>query len=353
MRRLAIPAILIVLLCPTQAWSQDRVVLQAPSGSGAMTISCDIVEFTGQEITIRPRAGSGLKRYPADRVLSVETTKTTAHAQAEELYGQHRLEAAESAFETAMRQEPRAWMRREILAGLVRCALCRGHRAVAGNRFLLLQQSDSSTPHFPLIPLAWTTEPSSTEGDAKTHALLWLAETSEVAKLLGASLLLDDSEKGRAAQTALTELTSSGDVRVRTLARSQLWRVQLRSSSVSHLEIEHWTRDAERMPKSLRAGPYYLIGRGHTLRREYEQAATSFLWLPLVYSDSPYLTARATLSAAETLEEMGQERESRDLYREIVSRFQQTEFAQLAESRLKLGTGQEDPGTLPDESNSP
>jgi hypothetical protein len=203
---------------------------------------------------------------------------------------------------------------------------------------VLLYQSDASTTHFSLMPLAWTSE--TIPGEARSHALLWLSDPSEVARLLGASLLLEDNRMGATAQAALKELTASGDLRVRTLARAQQWRLRLRAESPGNLEIDHWARDVETMPETLRAGPYYLLGRGHVLRREFEQAATSFLWLPLVYERNPHLAARAGLEAAQALEILGQKKDSVNLYREIASRFRQTEFAQLAESRLKLSPSQ-------------
>ena len=311
----------------------DKVILRSEDGSGRTTLSCRIVDYTGEAISIERKPRGRVLRYRASQVVEVQTPQTAAHVRALQDFKANRIEQARAGFEDALPEEERRWVRREILAMLVRCALHRGDYGLAGSRFLFLVRSDPHTRHFKLIPLVWA--PHEMTADLQNEARAWLAGSSEAVRLIGASLLLGGAAHGKAAQSELDQLATSADPRVRQLARAQRWRLELRAEDPSKLDIERWQSDIEEMPEDLRGGPYYVLGRAYLRRFRPDLAAMALLWLPLVYDHDRYLAARACLEAADALSRHGQKTEATNLYREVTTRFRDTPYAQEAASVLK------------------
>ncbi len=310
----------------------DKVILQSKKSSSQITLPCTIIDYTGTEIKVQTRPNQPMKIYPASDVVQVLTSYTVPHERGLKQFENFQVEEATRSFEAALRAERRTWVRREILAMLVRCALRQRDYPSAGARFLLLVQSDPATKNFKLIPLIWTPETLGQEGNST--ARVWLERPSEVAVLMGASLLLDDPRHGVLAQRKLVALKKSADRRVRDLAYTQLWRLKLRSREISKYELQHWEKHIDALPQALRGGPFFVLGRARSLRREHEEAAAAWLWLPLVYDHDHHLTARACLQAADALSRLGQTNEAATLYREISYRFRDTAFAQEATELL-------------------
>lgn len=308
--------------------AQDQVVLQVEGQSSRMVLPCQIVDYTGEKITVQFKSGAAQKSYPAEQVVEVRTDWLDSHERGRKLFAERHVDDAVRSLQEALVAEKRTWVRREILALLIRCALRQGDRATAGTRFLMLVESDRSTRHFGLIPLVWA--PEAVAEAAKTQARAWLSQEADVARLLGVSLLLDDGQLGETAQQELPALLRSSDERVRQLAQAQSWRVKLRKLDVSDLELQRWDSRVQAMAASLRGGPSYLLGRGWAMRREHDRAATAFLWLPLMDDSDPRLAARAGFEAAESLRRLGQTDDARRLLREIATRFPDTEFGEAA-----------------------
>ncbi|MBS0264041.1 MAG: tetratricopeptide repeat protein [Planctomycetes bacterium] len=301
------------------AQAEDQVVLRSASVAARMTISGTIEDYTGTEITIRPAPGEAVRTFPARDVLEFQTTQTKGHTLGIERLEQGQVAEAIRELEVGLKQESRVWMRREIVALLVQASLRRGDYAGAGTRFLALVKSDATTRHFRLIPLVWSPEPvsSATADEARS----WLVGATEPARLLGASLLYTHPELGREARSVLKKLASSADPRIQVLAQSQAWRDEALGGAAGKLPTAQWQRRIDEIPEDLRAGPNYLLGRAYAARHDYELAAATLLWLPLVDDHDPRLAARALLEAAMALEKIGQRDEARGLYQEVVRRF--------------------------------
>jgi len=311
----------------------DKVVLQSKGGSGRITLPCRIIDYTGELLAIETKPGERIRQYPASQVLEVQTPQTEAHVRALADFKQNRIEAARAGFEKALGAEERLWVRREILAMLVRCALHRGDYGSAGSRFLSLVHSDPHTRHFKLIPLVWA--PQEMSANLRSEARVWIAGKSEAARLIGAALLLGDATHSELAKNEFNQLAASADPRIRQLARAQLWRLQIGAQDQSELEIERWQSRIEEMPEDLRGGPYYVLGQARLRRFELYRAAMALLWLPLVYDHDHHLAARACLEAADALTRLGRKTEAINLYREVTTRFHDTPYAQEAASVLK------------------
>lgn len=322
---------------------QDRVILQSNSG-GRYSLTGTIVDYTGTALTLRTSVGGTLRVFPASQIVEVQTPQTEPHLKGLFALEQGEFDEAKTALEKALQEEQRTWVRREVLALLVRCALRQGEYASAGSRFLLLTRSDPETRHFHLVPLAWRPgSPAALKADARQ----WISETDDVARLIGASVLLDDATWGDTAESELKRLGASTIRPVRSLARAQLWRVRLRSSDLPAGELTGWEKSIEQMPEPLRAGPCYLLGRGRLKRGERERAARALLWLPLVYDQDHHLAARACLEAADALAESSRLNEAITLYQEVTVRFAETPFAKDATAALKKLASSESPREAP------
>ncbi len=306
--------------------AQDQVILQTEGTSSRLTLPCQIVDYTGERITVQFKTGSTQKTYPAEQVIEVRTTWLESHELGRKLLAERKLNEAAQALQSSLVSEKRGWVQREILASLVRCSLRQGDRASAGTRFLKLLESDRTTRHFGLIPLVWASE--QVPGAAKAQARVWLTEESDTSRLLGASLLLDDASLGEPAAQELQALQRVTDDRVRSLAQAQSWRLKLRALEIGDLELNRWDTRIREMPVTLRGGPSYLLGRGWSMRREHDRAATSLLWVLLMDDTDPRLSARAGVEAAESLKRLGQAEDARRLIQEIASRFPDTEFGE-------------------------
>ncbi len=310
----------------------DRVYLQQESGS-PMSVGCTILDYTGEQIRFQMRPGSSVVTRPASQVLRVDTPQLQTHVDGIRLLDSHRLRKAEEQFEKALTRERREWVRREILAMLVRCGLRQGDYVNASERFAILLASDPKTRYFKLIPVCWS--PVRIGAGEMLQVKPLLTDDKEAKRLVGASLLLRDPKYGREAQTVMHQLAGSGDQRIASLARAQLWRLRVGASNLSEAELQRWEDSIATMQEDLRGGPHYVLGQAFLFRRKYAEATAEFLWLPLVHFEDHYLAARASIEAAETMKQTGKRRGAELLLRETMARFGHTPFGSEARQLLK------------------
>lgn len=303
----------------------DRVTLQLPQSKGKVILSGVIVDSTGRLLLLRPDPQSPIRSYPASQVAGIETALTAVHERGLQRYAAKDPAAAQIEFRQALKEEQRAWVRREILASLIRCALWQGQHHVASEYFLQLVASDPDTPHFRLIPLVWG--PQEVIASARAQAEPWLSEESAVARLLAASILLEDATLGKPAEIVLRELASNADSRIKDLAQAQVWRLSLRGKVPDRDSVHRWRQRVDELPASLRSGPSFLVGRAYALRREYEPAALAYLWTPLMDDQNPQLAARGLLEAGFSLRALGQPEPAALLWHEATTRFPGTPAA--------------------------
>jgi hypothetical protein len=309
---------------------EDSVVFKPGARySGAITLRGTIVDYTSEEITIRLKNGQE-RTFPSGEVLEFHTSRTTAWDDADDHVQAHEYILAVTDLQKAFKEEPRPWAQREVLARLAWCYRLQGRWIDAGETFLSIYENDKNTPFFSAIPLEWIG--GETPFDLRERARQWLdRRESPVAVLMGASHLLAGPDRA-AALEKLGELTKHPEPRIAILAAAQIWRTQIGKAGED--QVYRWEEVIRRLPASLRAGPYYVVGKGYALARRSEQAALGFLWLPLVYDEDPILTAQACLEAGDALAASGHADEAQTLYREVVVRFGFTPAA--AEARLLL-----------------
>lgn len=315
----------------------DKVVI-SPGGRGStrVTLKGEVLEYTGETLRIRLKVGEAAKEFPASDVVEILTPQGIGHQKGLELFSKRDYAAAGKAFQTAFADEPRAWVKREILTYLVRCALMQGDYVTATSKFAMLIRSDSRTHSFALIPLVWAKQQPNAV--LKSQAEGWLLDNKQsvALRLMGASILLEDPQLGTTASVALRELGANSDRRVGVLATCQQWRTRLATRKEINLtELQVWEQKLESLPEELRGGPHFLMGRAYVSRREFELGAVHLLWVPLVQADDHFLAAQATLEAADALATIGQLEEAARLYEETSARYEDTPSAQEAAAQLK------------------
>jgi tetratricopeptide (TPR) repeat protein len=324
-----------LLMAAEVADAQDKVILQRASLTARVTVSGIVEEYTGVEVSIRTESDETVKTYPAADVVEIQTAQTESHTRGLKLFAAGQVDQARGELEVALKREPRAWVRREILAALVRCGLRRGDYATAGARFLAILRSDPTSRHFRVIPLVWA--PETLTRETIVEAQVWMMGNVEAGRLLGASLLYDDKESGKEARRVLKELSSSTDSRVRDFAQMQAWREAAFTGDRDQMQIARWQKRVDELPEDFRAGPSYLLGRAYAVRHDYELAAAALLWLPLVDDHDFRLAARSCLEAGVALGRIGQHAEAQTLFQEVTIRFADTPFAEEARALLDRG----------------
>jgi tetratricopeptide (TPR) repeat protein len=212
------------VLLASAASAQDRVTYSTGrDDSGRATVSGTIVDYTGVQLTLRS-AGGGEQSIPAARVVTVQTQWPPSKLAGDRLLAEAKFDEALQAYVAALRDEPRIWAQRQMLADSLSCLKALGRIEPAGEAFLRLVQSDPETLWFGRIPLNWQlVQPSS---QLEQRANLWLQTTdSEIAQLIGASWLLATRHRA-AAMDVLQRLAARGERRVASLATAQLWRTR-------------------------------------------------------------------------------------------------------------------------------
>ena len=336
------PLVLVASVAGALTWlggacriAAEDVVVYASGvdGSGRARATGRIVEFTGRELSIEQN-GIGVRSIPASRVVSIEAEWLPDHRSADEAFRKGDYAASLELYRKAGRDDDRTWVRRRILAQCVWCYRNLGQHEQAASTFLLILKSDPDTQYFDSIPLCWW--PQQPPANLEQQARGWLDDAdASAARLLGASWLMNLERS--AAADVLSSLTTDGDPRVALLAEAQLWR--MRAAVATADDVARWNRQLDRLEPALRAGPYLTLGQVQARLGQYEEAALSLMRLPILYPRERYMTSEALLAAATSLENIGQQREAADAYREVVARYADTRAADEAQRRLAAADG--------------
>ncbi len=314
------------------AGGQDTVQWEVgASGAGRARLTGRVLDYTGELLVIELPDGRR-QQIPGEKVLRVQTEYGPTHQQANERFREGRLSEALSLYRKAIQEEERRWVRREILARMVRCYEDTGQLAAAGETFLLLVQSDPNTPYWETIPLAWV--PAEPDVGLERVARQWLGQDpqeSPVSVLLGASHLLSTSERSAAIQR-LQSLVGHRDRRIALLALTQTWRTYIQ---VTPDQLKNWQRTIQNLPDPLRAGPYYVLGRAWAQQGQWEEAALAWLRIPILYGRPRLVSARALLEAGQALDRLGHPDQSARLYQELIRTYPESAYVSEATQRLE------------------
>jgi tetratricopeptide (TPR) repeat protein len=320
------------LLTPV-AHAEDVVLLKPGGASGSpRRITGTITEYTGREIMIRT-AGGRETMLPADRVVEIATEYSAKQIEADDLFAKQQFEKALVAYQHALREETRTWVKREILAQMAWCLREQDQWDKAAALFLSIVKSDPATQHFDAMPLAW--RPQTLSPGMERFAQAALADKGEpIARLIAASWLLSGAPEQRTgALDTLEQLADDRDPRIAQLAEAQRWRTQLVTAVAS--DTITWQTALERMPAKLRAGPGFLLGQLLARHGEHEAAALAFMRVPILHPRERELSAEALLAAAESLERANERQESLNCLRELLAEYPSSQAAAAAKTKIQ------------------
>lgn len=314
--------------------AQD-VVLVSPGKSGGQPLRKTgvITDYTGIELRLSSAAGRE-ETIPTQRVVEIQTTWTPAHQSADALRLEGKLEEAAGAYKQAKRDEPRAWARRKIMSELVSCYAEMGKWDIAGDEWLAIVSSDSTTQFYDVMPLAWRAFPP--DAALETRATAWMkGRQYSPATILGASWLLASGKRSEAL-VVLEGLASStqknGDARIAALAQIQTWRTKI--VGVKLEEVQRWQSTVRQMPAEIQASGWYVVGEGFARLDQPEPAALAYLRVPLVHGSQRMMAADALVAAGKQLEKLARPQQAADLYREVSAVYSLAPAADEARSRL-------------------
>ncbi|MFW6170447.1 MAG: tetratricopeptide repeat protein [Planctomycetota bacterium] len=316
-------------IAPRIGASEDVVVVSRSEPSGESRRRGTIIDYTGEALTLELSSGRKTRIEPS-RVRGYETKREPAHKRGDELFEEKRYADAVVSYRNAMEPEQRRWMRRVILAQMVRCYHNMRQIVQAGETFRLILQSDPSTQLLDAMPLPWTS--AAVPSSVAERAGRWIKDDDIPGmRLIGASWLLGASSRQEAIQV-LNELSTARDPRIAKLSEAQLWRTRLVTAPPEALEP--WEKELLTLPASLRAGPYFLLGKLRARHKRHQAAVLAFMRVPILYSSQHDLVAEALFAAGEQLEKTGEQEGAHTVYRELVNTHQDHRLAPLAQQRL-------------------
>ena len=326
---------LIAFLALTQlGWAEDVVVVSRTQPPGESRRRGTIVDYTGEVLTLQLASGRE-EKIEAARVLGYETIQVPDQVNGDRLFAEGRFADAVASYRRAIDREQRPWMRRVILAQMVRCYRNMQQIVRAGDTFLVVVRSDPTTQLLDAIPLAWVSTPP--PADLVHQSTQWIKDANiPAARLLGASWLLATAQRQQALD-ALRKLTEEPDPRIATLAETQTWRDQIVTATPE--DIQQWQELQGKLDVSLQAGPDFLLGQVLARHNRSEAAALAFLRIPVLHPDQYDLAAEALFAAGEQLEKAGERSGARTVYRELVKTYDKHRLAPSAQQRLQRDAG--------------
>jgi tetratricopeptide (TPR) repeat protein len=309
--------------------AEDRVVVIDRSGREVIRTG-EVLHYSTRELAMRLPQGTEV-RVEADRVLRVETPRSPQHKEADKLFQSRQYGPALATYRQALESESRLWIKRVLYAQTIRCLRNEGQVNSAATAFLVLIEEEPQSRQVDAIPLAWTATAEDVSLDAKFRT--WLEDRSQPwARLIAASWLLPGARRFDAKST-LEQLARNEQAPISELARVQLWRTQV--ADVSPFQLERWKDQTERLPESLRAGPYFVLGQALGQRDSSEAALLAFLRVPLLYSEQHHLAAEALGEAARLLEADGNASAALRLRRELIRDYSNTVAGRHAEQQMQ------------------
>ena len=323
--------VLAVLLTAAAACGQDVVTVRTDDG-GRREVAGRVVAYDSGGLTLTAPTGATLDFDAAD-VVRVVTPRLPVHLAGLRAWADRDVPAARERLAAALAEEPREWVRREILAALVTADLAAADRPAAGSHALALLRSDpGATDRLGRLPVPWgDRRPRAAELAAANR---WLNGPDDAETLLGAGVLVGEPDRRADAVGVLKRLSRSAGGPVAGLARLQRWRAKVLDGALKAGELETARRRVDALPEALRAGPRFTLGVAYEAAGRNEEAVAAFLFAPLADPADPARAADGLVRAAKLLRP-GDPTAAIRLLREARERFPSTEASGEAAAALR------------------
>ena len=309
--------------------AQDRVTVKDPRTGKNSQFDALVLDWDAERLLYK---GNDRERtMPSSRVIDVAYPRTPKHLEADQQREAGQFLQALQSYKNALSEEPRAWVKVELLAGQLKCALALNRQRDALAAFFAIQQATPNSRYFHLLPLPW--HKARVDGGLVSTYRDWLSEENELRKLIAASWLLKSDEA--VAGKALKALAQSADAKIAHLATAQAWRPQMVATTTA--DLLRWEAALGRMPPKFQAGPRFLIAlakrRANRQGTEdtFNQALVGMLQVPILFPEDYQIAGAALLEAHEMLVTAGREQEAKIVLAEL-----KRDYA-LSNAALSLG----------------
>ena len=287
---------------------EDTVITRRKNSSETIKRRGTITEWKGSAITVTTNVGQ--KQIENEDIIEVLTTWQSEYVAARKSLDSGDLTTAISQLRAALQSEPRPWAQRIIRADLVRAFDANQNHRAAIEQFLAITKEDPQTRFLHLCPLPWFPG----KANLNQPAQQWIKSNDPVEKLVGASWLL--TGKGpTAAFQVLEELSLDIDAKIKYLAIAQLWRT--RKLNVNARQIDVWKKLMTSMPRSIRAGPWFVLSEAQSQNDQIDEATINLLRIPILYSEQIGLSAAALYRAGHLLHNTGRADEAQTVWHEL------------------------------------
>lgn len=297
----------------------DTVLYRAGKRGGQVAITGKILDYNSQKMTFRLNRPDTINELDQKQILAFDAFYLKTHQQAVKQMEKREFEKAIQSIKQALIAESRPWVRRELMALAVECAVNLEQWSTAASQYVAMKKSDPLSRNLDIIPLQWRAGKLSDED--RLFAIRELTSSDLTSRLITASWLLQLPDWKPRAEKVLKELLYAPDADLRNLARCQLWRIRLASGNLSDGDLSRWENQLHKLPDSYWAGPMFLLAQGYEKQVQLDLAAARFLWLTIIDSRNISLTNEATLRAANNLESLGQIDSGNQLREEAKQRF--------------------------------
>lgn len=298
----------------------DTVIVRRQNSDQTIKRRGTIVEWKGMSLTL---SSNGREReIDNDEIVEVQTTWSKDYVEGVAELRQGTTRESIAKFQSALNSESRPWAKRIIRSQLVDAFQMTEQNVAAIEQFFEIIQEDPQTRFLHLAPLPWTGSSNSLNRPAQK----WIESRDPLTQLMGASWLLGGPQREQAIKV-LESLARDIDARIKNLAIAQLWRTR---TSVNAKQTKVWQGIIDKMPRSLRAGPCFVLADAQARSGQVELAQINLMRIPVLYSDQKSLSAAALYRAAGLLHNSGKTKQAQSVLNELVTNYPQTIWAQQA-----------------------
>ncbi len=320
----------VTLISPSQ--SEDIVLTQKNKSAPVGKRKGEIVEWKGSSLQLN--SNGRIRTIDNNEIVGIETKWPAEYDSAMILMSGGDYVKAYQQLRNALNQERRPWASRIILADIIECLDALDTQKNDQVRaFLAIVDGDPDTRFVDRIPLRWTVS-LGTENVARQLESK-LDSNSPMTQLVAASWLLSGNQRNEAIK-ALNELANDINPNIAALAQAQLWKATPTNTSLP--DLKRFSKRIERMPRFVRAGPYYVLAEMQTRSAQFDQAAINLMRIPILYPKQHSLAAAALFQTGDLMQNNDKTTEARTVWMELVQKHPHSLWAKQAADKLNSRT---------------